>query len=426
MDNLLIVIISFMSAIGIFFISHRYFNDYLAPIALYATAWFGLFGAYSLGWIAYVPVEASTWALLGSSLIGFLVGAMLPVLVAHQNRTLAKSTEVDWSARVRIGSFELGIVVIAALGFLGFYAYMVTVNDLYGLETFVTNPTAIRAGQDSAEFLSRFGSFQYILLHLNMLVAVLVGIYLSIFKRSERKLGIVLIGLFALFTTLFMLARTQFFVVVIWFFFLRLWLKPIRRFRVGTLARILLVMVILIAFFFGVAQSLGKTVLANPAISLRMPNELLPLADAYQYLTGTIPTFQAFTRDVSTYTWGTNSMLPVVKLLALFIPDIAIPSEITPNYFIPFPFNATTYLSVYYQDWGAVGVILIPSIIGFVSMRLYIRMKAKPTLWLVFLNSLIAYCLVYSVFNNRFITTYVWEFIIVGYLFIRSVSKPSP
>ena len=181
---------------------------------------------------------------------------------------------------------------------------------------------------------------------------------------------------------------------------------------------------LLFGFFDYVAQSLGKTVSVTQ-VSGNMPSELSFLADTHIYLTGPIPTLQFYMRDTNDLTFGLNTILPVTKILARIFPEIQVPPENTATYFVPYGINATTFLGVFYQDWGTAGLIFVPFLLGIISTVLFFRMCRAPTLWLVLVNSLMAYCLVYSVINNRFISTYVWEFAIVGYFFARSVSIPS-
>jgi hypothetical protein len=86
---------------------------------------------------------------------------------------------------------------------------------------------AIRSGQDSPEFRESFGSLSYILLHFNIITAVLSIGYYFIFGLGKRRTLIYVIGFVALVSTFFMAARTQLFAVVVLAFFFRWYLKPI-------------------------------------------------------------------------------------------------------------------------------------------------------------------------------------------------------
>jgi hypothetical protein len=190
---------------------------------------------------------------------------------------------------------------------------------------------------------------------------------------------------------------------------------------------LILLAIFLVGLFLGVAIFANKSIQAYGAAAnqIRLPPSLWILADPYVYLTGGIPAFQEFISAPQEEFRGLFTVLPITKLLNKVYPAIPVPAEVRPGQKIPFWFNAMTFLDVYYQDWGLMGLIAAPFFTGVVASILYLRMRQKPTLWLIFLNSLIAYCLVFSIFNNRFITTYVWEFVILGFLLTKSATVPS-
>lgn len=419
----------FILTISVFFISKKFFADFFTPFSIYSGVWLFLFASYSLNWVNYIPVSFNIWLLLITSLIAFVVGSIIVLFGPKGQFTLATPQKiVPWDKIINPQIYEFWLLSFAILSFIGTYEYLRVINRVFGLNTFFVNSSLIRIGQSSERFFSEFSSSDYLLLHLNMLTTVLVVVYFNIFPFQKNKLWIGMIGLICAISTFFMVARTQFVTILIWSFFFTVYLKPVSFSSFKFITRLSILLVIFLGVFNFWAQILGKTVYVNRTIlsAVNAPEFLSFLVDPYIYLTGTIPAFQIHISHVDNYFLGTYMVLPLTKIVARLAPNIEVPNEILPFYAIPFRFNVTTYLNVFYEDFGIIGLIVGPFLLGVLTNLIYYKMRKNPSIWLVYINSLIAYCLVYSVFNNRFITTYVWEFVFLGVIFCISITKKGP
>ena len=92
-------------------------------------------------------------------------------------------------------------------------------------------------------------------------------------------------------------------------------------------------------------------------------------------------------------------------------------------YQVPVPVNTYTHLYAFYQDFGAVGVVIIPFILGYLETRFYLRMKFTPNVfWLAGCSALIALN-VFSIFVPLVTNISFWYFFAVMYLLQRYSSS---
>jgi oligosaccharide repeat unit polymerase len=399
------------------------FRDYFSPFSIYGTSWLSLFGFYSLGWIEYISIKTSTWLILGGTLVLFWAGTWVAASIPLAKRANLESKLINWKTRLHQPRVELILLITFCLGLLGLLFYLRTVAALFGLDTLIHNMSLVRSGQSSSEFMSSFGSAEYSLLHLNMLCAVWSVLHLLVYGLRPGKWWVYAIGVISVGTNLLLGTRTQIFAIVIWSLFLWMYLRARSRVDLKLVISLILLTTVLGGLFLGIVVFTNKSIQNYDAanVQIRLPRAWWILADPYVYLTGGIPAFQEFISAQQEEFGGLFTVLPITKLLNKVYPAIPVPAEVRPGQNIPFWFNAMTYLDVYYQDWGLAGLIVAPFLIGLLSTTLYLQMRQKPTLWMIFVNSLIAYCLVFSVFNNRFITTYVWEFVLLGFFLTKSV-----
>ena len=223
----------FLGSLGTLALSNRVFKSIFSPFGIYGAVWLFTFGAYGLEWVYYVAVDVETWLLLGAALVAFMFGAALVALQQSRGDADFDIEPVRWADRINKSKFEMWLLLISAAGLLGFYFYVQTINDLFGLDAFLYAPAAIRIAQSSTSFSERFGSLQYLLLHLNMLIVALSVAYFTIFGISKQNCWVCLVALAGLITTLFTEARTQFFAATLLAAFVRIYLKPPRGFAFG-------------------------------------------------------------------------------------------------------------------------------------------------------------------------------------------------
>lgn len=415
----------FALAVAFLLLSRVLFDDYLAPFGIYGFVWLFMVGALKLDLVQYSPVKASTWILVSLSFISFLFGSLTAPRV--YKRAAVPGRKIDWTKLICKRRVELVLFVLFAMGLCGSVSYLRAVHKLYGLRTMIVEPAVIRIGQSSQEFQSLYGAGK-LFYYVNALFVVMSIFYINAFGKLCSRAIYPLMGVsFAQLLT--SMDRTMPFLAIIWAFFFW-WYSAKRRPIVfpRTALVLMLIIFLLLTLFVVIASALGKVTANIPQIRayVNLSDELLWLADPYIYLTGSIPAFQSYVESNQGRTYGAFVCLPMLKLLRIVFPNLVLPREVGEFHLIPFRFNVYTYLNVYYSDFGVLGIVLFPYLVGLLSTLLYVRYRRKESFIGLYLISLVSYCLVLSIFTNRFITTYVWEFIIFGYLISRFITLHRP
>jgi oligosaccharide repeat unit polymerase len=182
-----------------------------------------------------------------------------------------------------------------------------------------------------------------------------------------------------------------------------------------------------LSYFLAVGGLYGKlATLASPAFqySTISKNSQLGLRalDPYAYATGSFPTFQVAIDDVDRFTWGTQSIYPLSRILyglgVLQRKPYAVDFTF---YFVPIPFNNYTWLFTFYSDFGVCGVLLLPGIVGWFETRLYVRMKEAPTLFSLAGSSALAAATAFTVSGFVQYDFILWYFLVVMLLVSKRV-----
>jgi len=331
----------------------------------------------------------------------------------------------EWGKLIDQMRYKRVIYLSFAIGMVGLAHYLNTINHMFGLPILWLDPSMVRIAQSTESFSTSFGRTGYFLLYFNIFTVIIVSIYITISKSIRKNKLISSLGIVALIGTLLLAQRTYFFAAILISFFIYINFrnfKPQEQFSVRFVIGLSFLVSVLFIVFVSIAELLGKDARRH-LTTIHLPAFMTPLLSPYVYFTGTIPAFQEYIHDIHSFTFGSNLFLPITKVIAIFVPTVHVPPEITPYYQIPFRFNAITYLSVFYHDFGLFGIIIGPFLIGMLSTYLYFYILYKPTLPLIFLNGMMEYVLIYSVFNSRLVTTYVWMISILGYFFFKWVTK---
>jgi len=429
------IILSLSSAvIGLYVVilSYRTVKDYFAPWSIYTAAWSLMFGVFFLNIISYSPVSSTAWFLFMLGTFGFYMGTVHSLILTRHWLQSHVSDRSYWRRSLSEGRLRYSIYVLFILGGIGQFIYFKVIDDTFGISNLWENPGLIRTSQDQPSFISAFfwGKFLW---YLNWLVCVLVVFYTTSLQKRVR-VDMILVFFVALVSLLTSVERGSFVLVAIWSVLTLIYVQrsiskqPSRR---NGIIIVIVATVASLAYFIFQGTRLGKTEFAItlaggfniPYLSSR-PIES-PLVSSYVYLTGNIPAFDQYVLRTNEFTWGTFSLLPFFKILTKLLRlDIPLPSEVGIFVNIPFPFNTYTYLNSAYSDFGVVGVIIYPLLMGFLATYLYMRMRRNPTLGNVVGTALVSHGLLLSVSTNRFVSTPFWEFMILLYFLSRFVHVP--
>ena len=92
---------------------------------------------------------------------------------------------------------------------------------------------------------------------------------------------------------------------------------------------------------------------------------------------------------------------PIFKLLNLVDPTIEPPLIVAEFVSIPIEANTFTWLRQFYDDFGIVGVLIGPWVVGVVSSAVYFRMLRTREFYSTYVNGLFSFCLLLSIFGNH-------------------------
>jgi oligosaccharide repeat unit polymerase len=92
---------------------------------------------------------------------------------------------------------------------------------------------------------------------------------------------------------------------------------------------------------------------------------------------------------------------------------------------IPFPFNTSTYLNVFYLDWGLIGVFIGPFLFGLIGNWLYRYTCARGRVWHVVLMAFVTHACLSSIGTNVLISTPQWEYVL-ALILLALLARKSP
>ncbi len=391
---------------------HQY-GTLLAPAALFTAIWLFTVGLYFLGLVAYIQIDVTTWAMFAGSGLCFLLGCLLAHLYGGSDRGEARPSS-GFDAEERRILWTLGLTV--PLGLLGAAAYVVVVGRLIGYDSFLTHPYLVRDLQSTDAFRAGF-RWPRFLNYLNIFNVALGSYYLARYRTGgSTKLvtGAVLVGFG---TTLLAMDRTMPLAAITWGFFTAEFARGEGRGARRMLARLGVVAALSVGLFVIVASLLGKTLDNNrdAASYVVVSAAYQPLVMPYIYLTGNIPAFQEFVRHTQGgSTQGLFLLLPAAKLMQLTVaPNVRIPEEVGDYYSVPFSFNTHTWLDVLWSDFGYVGLLCVPVMMGLGTTLLFLRTLRRPTLRVCMLCGLSCYIIINTVFVNKLVSTPLWEYAVL-------------
>lgn len=407
----------FLLAGGGLLFSKRVLGDYFSPPAIYNFFWSFSLGALALDWINYDPLYDNVLQAIALSYMAFMAGSAIVLLYAI-GKTQWLNAEPCWRYLDR-RRLERILKILFVLGIFGFLIQLAHLQSALGLSTFVEAPSEARELHSNVKYLGFFNL-------LNVANFAIALLYLCLYRRPQ--LWVVLIMLWAMATTFITTDRTRFFYMVIWSFYIIVYLY--RRIRINPRLAMtaVAVLALLLGFFLLIAKVYKKQAFDDNLEYVNVGDELAPLVDPYIYLTGSYPVLQAFLEDKREPDYGKNSFAPIVTLIQLVYPELERAELVGKFYRVPIELNACTYLEPFYKDFGFLGLIFGPLMLGLVCTWAYVWMRQRKTLFSIYTTALLSFCVTISIFVNHFTQIATWFFIAIGYVVYRycHVAEPQP
>jgi oligosaccharide repeat unit polymerase len=391
-------------------ISRQRYRDIFTPLCLYVSMWCLCLLLFRLRLINYPELNGKTEWLIGGSMVAFVGGC----LAAGRLKSLSETT-----LEIRLDRLESAMRILLILNFIGILVYLKRIQGLFGLSSYLTDPSVIRTNFDE---LSRIGWVAV----LTLLNYPLFSLSLVHYLTSKRLRLISAIGMILpciqsyIQTDRISLAILLFSGSLTWVYFNR-WNSVNRQ-----ILRIMaLLSILMVSYFIGAGYLYGKLVSERmeafgAANFDETPQFAMYVIDPYIYATGSFPTFQEAMNDVHDTRLGARTFFPVARLLyALDLLRDRPEGASMEVYNIPVPINTTTYLFSFYEDFGTLGVILFPFFLGWLQTRLYLRLKKWPTFFSLTGTAGFVMTDLLSTFISLITTINVWYFLAVVYVVSR-------
>jgi|HubBroStandDraft_6_1064221.scaffolds.fasta_scaffold00099_9 oligosaccharide repeat unit polymerase len=396
------------------FLSRKLYKDVFTPLCVYVSVWLMCLLLFRLRLVNYYELETRTVGLFAASILAFVLGCLL----AYRRNDIREHPP-DVSKTVQQEPLERATKMLCVLNLVGVLIFAYQMNNNYGLGTYFRDPQVIRGASDVWSHAGPLG----LLMMLDYPLLACAWVHYLLTKRWRG---------FTIFALLLVLVQTYlrtdrgsltYYAVTcisLWIYWNR-W----RTLNWRMLLTLGLVSILLVTYFLGVGLLYGKLVLMQEGVwnmgDFRVTSGIaLTLVNPYIYATSPIGGFQPAIADVSHFSWGTHTFYPVARVLY----GLGILSE-RPEpydfdfYLVPIPVNTYTHIFAFYQDFGVPGVILLPMILGYLETRLYLRMKAGPSLFLLGVASAFMALNVFSVFVPLVTGVTFWYYSAVLYAVSR-------
>lgn len=425
-----------------FFIGRHLFKRWFNPIFLYLISWAFILYLYDLKLIIYTSISDFTWITVSFAFISFFLGCLIVYLgrgIYNDNSSLflekldiTEPWDDDKQKKLkRIIIYTSVIGLLAAIQhwyalikeFGSFSMVLLSAGDIYSMRV---------AGE-------HFGKIPYLV--LCSYAAVFLSAIYSAYRNKFTYLVIIPLIAVILHDAANLARAGVFFSFVLFgvtfittrFFFKSRYSSE----KYNDNKNIIITVVIVVVLAVG-SVSLIKMV-RNPiegkykttTIQLKQLNEsgLLPTS-VYLYFSSPIAVLSKYldNRD-EVAVWGENTFYPIYNNLNKF--GLEVPLEAYPKgYFVPMWVNSATYIRELDLDFGPLGILIVPFVIGFLSTFFWFKYFEKGSLIYLTFYSFTSILTVFSVFYMASRLTFWFFGLIFSILLIlyfdrnQSNSKP--
>jgi oligosaccharide repeat unit polymerase len=388
----------FLIGIGIYIllINYMVYNDLFTPIGIMGPIWFITIGVANLQLSSYQKAwDVTTWIILLGSITIFLIGCLTAAAISTRltiGNTNSKLQEFSARYEPRKIRYMIYYLFICSL-----IAYLVQVLKLGYIPIFGND--LIQAYLDFPE------PIWYYLMVPSMFVCILAYLYVKLYK-PRRKLFYYCIILMSLGMLISTLSRVFVLFVIVGLLLVKNYYGK----SAITIKQLSIVLLITLLFFI-VIGNIRTSGIENNIIGLaqlQISPSLSFLAWPYYSLALNIENLRILVNNLDHYYYGAKTFFPILFFARVYK---YIDYE---QYIIPEKISTTsTYLADFYTDFGIIGTILIPYILGILSTVLYYRLKLRPTLTNLLLYSIFVFALLFSFLLNFFARQWIFVLIVL-------------
>lgn len=391
-----IAVVFIITLFSLYF-SFRYYKSFFNPVVIYVIPWSIICFFYELKLIRFVPISTEAWLVILFGYLSFIAGLVLTNVVlgySHKVNTITffddKNGKIIYNVILITGILS---IIISLLN----WKYLI--NKFGSITNIFLQANRIYQMRVDGE-LPEAVPYVYLVSYVGVYFS---GIYTALTKRVNiivilPFLGVILKDI-ANFGRVGILLAVLLFIFT--FFLSNKWFTGSKYFNLKENKKIITVFIIvLVLSIFGASlikstrgafehfkgtnvklANLSKNFLISPSVYFYFSSHIGVLS---KYLENPIPNTS----------FGSNTFLPIYNFLSKF-ELVEKKSVYQKGYFIPQWSNTGTYLRELHEDFGYVGIFLVPFIIGFLISYLSYRFENNPNLYnlllLVYLYLIVAF-----------------------------------
>lgn len=422
-DLILLIFLLFVLLI----ISKLFLGRLYTPIGIYCTIWIGGIFLYQLRLIEYEPTYIKSWFFILSSIFVFVIGSITASFPFKKYKFNSMDIFVKYKAYSQNKAYLLIILLSTVALFSEVLKIKILLNDFGSFDVISSHGEEIRNLYVQRELRMKYGILNYFS-QFAYPAAILAGFYLSPFSKKKILMLLPLFPIF--FTSITSFGRATIFWGILlylnsYFININLTGKPSIRIRHLILLGILLlgVFVLFNSIFIEripAGDPIFYTKYASPEfldikenlVEDRQPFFLLfgNIISNYHYLATPFASLnKVIGEDMFTvHTYGVQTFASFARALRKIGLNINLLEFIEESKFIthvPVQSVVGTYLTGIYRDFGLIGIIVIPYFLGFISTYLYWNSIVKPNIVSMGLLSFLYTFFMYSWHSSLFYHT---------------------
>lgn len=404
--------ISLIILISGLFLTKKLFNTLRSPLGLFTIVWMGLFTLSNLKLVNYYDVSISAGIIIIAVYYLFFCGTLIAskIKVIDGNN---KNNYSDVRSEFRRKNLIKGIFLSIIISNTALVLWLILLARKIGIGALLS----------SSMYLNRIimsdisTIFSYLMYIPSISGSLLIGILIA--KGEKFKLIYLATFLPTIANALFTGQRILTIVSIL------LFIMPLFLIKIKTGKKylskqqnmmILFLMISLVVFFVLIGDKRGSY--SDIEIESKFLNPIF--IKTYMYLTGS---FVAFSEQLQIWNqelmYGVNSFLPVFKILnALGVTsyDVATFDLIESGRLftsIPMSFNVYTFLWDVISDWGYVGVIIYPTILGVLSNLFWRKSNSYdyPSYYDILLSFVTLFLAMSFIYSTSSMTTILYVFL---------------
>jgi oligosaccharide repeat unit polymerase len=393
---LMLMVLACVTFVAIY-ISRVLFKRWFNPLSLYSFVWgFGLC-CYELRLIQYERISLQAWVYIATAWVSIFLGAATILFIQG-----SKARRIVRGPQVNLNHLKWAILLLSSVSFIGLLDEIWVMTRQFGglYDAIIANAGELYLSRSSAEvaYIPYVGAFAYAACSLS-------GAYMAFLGR------VTLLGLFPilLMTAMQIFAMSRIGLAIAALLFLASYLLARKdiRLRITRWQRILafgLGAMILSSGFVLVSTTRGLGVdFPGKTPALEAISDYIPVFPSLYSAVSASPVafsmYLAAPEASKTRRWGQYTFAPVLRFLSkLGFPTYV--ERLEENYYTPVHSNVSTYLKNVDSDFGLMGIVLFPYILGLVATFISLRIDREFRLLDIVLLSNLYIIVAFSFFFN--------------------------